>query len=114
MTQQGPDQFAPKNAFLRHLDHIAWAIFFIWVGLALLVDLPWGWFFLGVAVLILAVQFARRQMDAPVEGFWLACGVVLLVGALWQLVGISWPLLPTLLILLGVVLLGRVIIEIGR
>jgi hypothetical protein len=113
MTQQVSDQSA-KSGLLPHLDHIAWAIFFIWVGLALLVDLPWGWFFLGVAVLILTVQFARWQMDAPVEGFWAACGLVLLLGALWELVGISWPLLPALLILLGVVLLGKVIIGIGR
>ena len=105
---------ADKSGFLHHLDNIAWAIFFIWVGFALLVDLAWGWFFLGVAVLILAIQYARWQMSVSVDGFWLACGVALLLGALWQLLGISWPLLPALLILLGVVLLGKVVIGIGR
>jgi hypothetical protein len=110
MTQQDADPPADKSSSIRQLDHIARAIFFIWVGFALLVELPWGWFFLGVAALILAIQFARWQMNESVEGFWAGCGVVLLIGAIWQLLGISWPLLPALLILLGLVLLGKVII----
>jgi hypothetical protein len=77
------------------------------------VGLPLGWFFLGVAILILAIQYARWQMGVSVDGFWIACGVAVLLGALWQLLGISW-LLPALLILLGLMLLGKVIISIGR
>ena len=53
-------------------------------------------------------------MGVSVDGFWIACGVAVLLGALWQLLGISWPLLPALLIVLGVALLGKVIISIGR
>lgn len=110
MTQQVSDPTADKSSSIRQLDHIARAIFFIWVGFALLVELPWGWFFLGVAALILAIQFARWQMHESIDGFWVGCGVVLLIGAPWHLLGLSWPLLPALLILLGLVLLGKVII----
>jgi hypothetical protein len=45
-----------------------------------LAQLAWGWFLRGVGVLILAAQIARWQMDMEVEGFWLACGIVFLVG----------------------------------
>lgn len=94
--------------------NIAWSVFFIWVGFAMLVELPWGWFLFGIAVQILAVQFARLQMGKSVEGFWVACGVAFLLGALWQLLGLAWPLLPVLLILLGVLLLGKVVIGLRR
>ena len=107
-------QSADKSSFAQHLDHLAWSVLFIWVGFAMLVELPWGWFLLGIAVQILAVQFARSQMGKSVEGFWVACGVAFLLGALWQLLGLAWPLLPVLLILLGVVLLGKVVIGLRR
>jgi hypothetical protein len=76
--------------------------------------LPWGWFLLGVGVLILATQLVRWLMDMKIEGFWIACGAVFLAGALWTLVDLPWPLAPILLILLGVVLLGKAITGLGR
>ncbi len=114
MTQRVSYPSADKRDSIRQLDQIAWAVFFMWVGFALLVELPWGWFFLGIAVQILAVQFARWQMGESVDGFWVACGVAFLLGALWQLLGLAWPLLPVLLILLGAVLLGKVVISTWR
>jgi xanthosine utilization system XapX-like protein len=53
-------------------------------------------------------------MDMKIEGFWIACGAVFLAGALWTLVDLPWPLAPILLILLGVVLLGKAITGLGR
>jgi hypothetical protein len=96
------------------LDRVAWSIFFIWVGFTMLVELPWGWFLLGIAVLILAVQFARWEIGANIEGFWVACGVAFLLGSLWQLLGLAWPLLPVLLILLGLALLSKAIMSFKR
>ena len=114
MTQPISEPSADKSSSVRQLDHIAWSIFFIWVGIAMLVELPWGWFFLGIAVQILAVQFARWQIGAGVEGFWVACGVAFLLGAIWQLLRLAWPLLPVLLILLGVVLLSKAVMATRR
>jgi hypothetical protein len=73
-----------------------------------------GWFFTGVALLILSRQFARRLMGLEVEGFWVACGAVFLVGGLWTLLNLPWPLAPLLLILLGVAMLGKVVIGLRR
>ncbi len=98
----------------RKLDSIAWAVFFIWIGIAMLAEIPWGWFLVGVGVVILATQLARRQMSMPVEGFWIVCGAVLLVAGLWNVLTLPWPLAPILLILFGVALLGRAVIGIQR
>jgi hypothetical protein len=96
------------------IGSIAWAVFFLWAGIALLANLPWGWFLLGVGILILAGQIARWLMDMKIEGFWATCGVVLLAGGVWTLLNLPWPLAPILLILLGVVLLGKAVTSFGR
>jgi hypothetical protein len=98
----------------RKLDTFAWAAFFIWVGIAMLAELPWGWFLLGVGVLILAVQLVRLQINMKIEGFWVACGAVFLAGGLWKLLALPWPLAPILLILLGVALIGKAIVGVKR
>jgi hypothetical protein len=95
----------------RQIDSVAWALFFIWVGVAMLAPIPWGWFLVGVAVLILAVQLVRWQMGMTIESFWVACGAVCLAGGLWNVLELPWPLAPILLILLGVALLGKAVIK---
>lgn len=109
-------QFAPveKLESARKLDAIAWAIFFIWLGITMLAEIPWGWFLVGVGVLILATQLARRQMSTPVEAFWVVCGAVLLVAGLWNVLALPWPLAPMLLILFGAALLARAVISLKR
>ncbi len=93
----------------RQIGGIAWAVFFIWIGAAMLAEIPWGWFLVGVATVILAAQFARWQLGMAVEGFWVACGAVFLAGGLWNILELPWPLAPLLLIAFGLVLLGKVI-----
>ncbi|AND92591.1 hypothetical protein BDS110ZK25_78060 [Bradyrhizobium diazoefficiens] len=38
----------------RRIDSVAWAAFFIWVGIAMLMGVPWDWFLVGVGVLTLS------------------------------------------------------------
>lgn len=96
------------------IDALAWAVFFIWVGIAMLVSVPWGWFLLGVGVIILAAQFARWQLDIDIETFWVACGAVFFAGGLWTLLALPWPLAPILIIVLGLWLLGKAIVDAKR
>jgi hypothetical protein len=98
----------------QKIDYIAWAVFFIWVGIAMLAEVPWGWFLLGVGALVLTAQFARWQMNITIEGFWIACGAVFVAGGVWTLLALPWPLAPILLILLGVALLGKAIVGAKR
>jgi hypothetical protein len=111
----GQGSSTEKSELTRHLDSIAWAAFFIWIGIAMLVALPWGWFLVGLGILILAAQLARSHINIKIKGFWVACGAVFLIGGLWTVLNLaSWPVTPIVLILLGVVLLGKAVISIRR
>jgi hypothetical protein len=111
----GQGSSTEKSELTRRLDSIAWAAFFIWIGIAMLLAISWGWFLVGLGILILAAQLARSQANIKVEGFWVAWGAVFLIGGLWTVLNLaSWPLVPIVLILLGVVLLGKAIISIRR
>lgn len=93
----------------RYIDSIAWALFFIFVGIALLLQVPWGWFLTGVGIVIAAAQIMRWQSELKIEPFWVACAVVCFAGGVWDILALPLPLAPVLLIALGVVLLGRLI-----
>ncbi len=96
------------------IESVAWAVFFIWVGIALFAALPWGGFILGVSVRVLGAQYARWRTGQPVEAFWLICGGLFLVTAFWSLFGLSTPLVPLLIILFGAWLLGKALLEARR
>ncbi len=98
----------------RQIDSVAWAVFFIWVGIAMLAQVPWGWFLIGVGALILAAQLVRWQLNMEIERFWVACATVFLIGGVWHLFDLPLPLAPILLILLGLALLGKAVARICR
>ena len=111
----GQESSAEKSGRTGHLDSMARAIFIIWLGIAMLLAISWGWFLVGLGILILAAQLARSLMNIKIEGFRVAWGTVFLVGGLWTVLNLaSWPLAPIVLILLGMVLLGKAIISIRR
>ena len=86
-----------REAFARQLDAASWGLFTIWIGIALLIDVGWGWGLLGVAAIILGGGVIRWFKGLPIQGFWVAIGLILLVCALWELFGVSWPLIPVLI-----------------
>ena len=89
----------------ERLDKIGWALFFIWVGTGFLLDLGWGLGLFGIGVIILGGQFARKLFNVGLEGCWVVCGALFLMGGLWSLFGVTLPLLPILLIAAGIALL---------
>lgn len=95
-----------KNTRLaRRLDSAGWGLFFIWVGIALLMDLGWGVGLVGVAAITLGAQAARRCYGLRVEGFWVICGLALLVGGLWRMFEVEFSPIPILLIAAGAAVL---------
>jgi hypothetical protein len=87
------------------LDSLGWALFFVWLGVALLLDVGWGVGLVGVGVITLGGQAARKYFGLPLEGFWSVVGLIFLLGGAWELFEITVPLLPLLLIGAGLVLL---------
>lgn len=89
----------------KRLDAAAWGLFFVWVGVALIANLGWGLGMLGVGIIALAVQLARRQLGLAIERFWVVVGALFSLGGVWELLGVQFSLVPIVLIVAGVALL---------
>jgi hypothetical protein len=100
-----PPEPAGKKGLSEKLDAAGWGLFFIWVGIAFLADFGWGWGLVGVAAIILSEAALRWRLGLKVGGFWIAVGAVFLLGGLWELFRVPWPLAPVLLILCGLAIL---------
>ena len=93
-----------EKGLAGRLDKAGWGLFFIWIAIAFVADVGDGVGLLGVAVIVLGGQVARKSMGVPLEGFWLVVGVLFLLGALWELYSVELPLVPIVLGLAGIVL----------
>lgn len=89
----------------RKLDAAGWGLFFVWVGIALLLDVGWGIGLLGVGILTLGEQAVRRYFGLNIDGFWTVVGVLFLAGGFWEMAEIQFSMVPFLLILAGVAVL---------
>ena len=90
-----------RKRIAKQLDAAGWGLFFIWVGVSLLTDLSWGIGLVGVSAIVFLGQAARRSFGLRLEPFWVAVGVLFLLGGFWDLNSIDVDLLPILLILAG-------------
>jgi hypothetical protein len=68
-----------------------------------------GWSLLGISAIILGAQATLWRKVEKVDAFSVVCGLVFLVGGTWELFGLTWPLAPVLLILLGVGMLWNAV-----
>jgi hypothetical protein len=94
-----------KGALSHKLDAIGWGLFFIWMGIALLLDVGWGWGMVGIAVIILGEALIRKKMDLNVGGFWVVVGLLFLAGGLWELLEVQHSIAPFAIIAIGVAVL---------
>ncbi len=83
----------------------AWSLFFIWVGFSLLVEFETSTTLLGIGVILLLAQAARKVLGLKLEKVWAIVGVLFVVGPLWDVLDAELPLVPVLLILAGLALL---------
>lgn len=88
----------------RHLDSIGWALFFIWVGSAWLMELDLGIGLLGIAAITLGMQAVRWLLKLKMEGFWIVVGAAFAIGGVWELANIDKPLVPVLMVAVGLVI----------
>jgi hypothetical protein len=99
-----------QKRIAKRLEAAGWGLFFIWVGMSLLMDLSWGVGLIGVSAIILLGQAARRSFGLRLDLFWVVAGVLFLLGGVWELNSIDVDLLPILLILGG----GALIVSMFR
>ncbi len=97
------------RALVNKLDAVGWGLFFVWIGIALLADVGWGVGLLGVGVIAIGAQLARKYFALPIEGFWVVIGIAFAVCGLWELLNIkaSVPggILPILCVVAGIMIL---------
>lgn len=101
---------ASRRTLAKTLDAAGWGLFFIWIGVALLANIGWGVGLLGVGIITLGAQVARKYFALEVEGFWVAVGFLFVLGGIWELSSVRVSLVPILLIVVGAVLLVSALI----
>lgn len=85
---------------------MAWGLLFVWVGVGTLAQVGWGYGLIGVGVIILGAQLARRfVVGLELEAFSTAVGLIFLLGGIWELFSVQVELVPILCIAAGVALI---------
>jgi hypothetical protein len=97
--------FDDRRLTLQRLDAVAWGLFFLWVGIAFLTNLNWGIGLLGVGIIVLGGQAARRYVHLTLEVFWVVVGVLFIMGGVWELLSVRVGMIPIVCIVAGVLLL---------
>ena len=93
----------------RKLTAAGWGLFFIWVAIALLAELGAAVALLGIGIITLGCQMARRFFDLGLESFWVVVGCLLLLGGICHLLGVKLPIIPIVLILAGLAILASIL-----
>ncbi len=75
-----------SRALARRLNVTSRGLFFVWLGLAVLAHLGWGWTLTGIGVIVLGEQAARWKLDLKLSTAWTIGGAIFLIGGLWQLI----------------------------
>jgi hypothetical protein len=93
----------------KNLEVVGWAMFLIWIGIAMLADFGFVIGLFGVGIITLGSQTARKYFNFKVEGFWVIAGLLFVLGGIWELLKIEFNLLPILIIVAGLVFIIYVI-----
>ena len=105
-TVQQPPILGNREHSHRQLSAIAWGLLFIWVGVAVLFSVGWGYGLLGVGVIILMAQLAHLVVgEFRLDWFSIIVGVIFLLGGVWSVFSIQVGLVPVLCIAAGVALM---------
>ena len=100
------DQMAVnRSALNRKLEAAGWGLFFIWIGIALFGHIGWSAGLIGVGIITLGAQAARKYFDLKLEGFWVAVGFFFVVGGICNLFNVHLGFMLILCIVVGITLL---------
>ena len=95
--QNQKDRTEVKQGAARTIEVIAWGLFFIWVGIAYMLGVEKAIGLLGIGLITLFGQAARRYYNLKLEGFWVVVGACFIVGGLWEFFEPEFALFPILL-----------------
>jgi len=96
----------------RNFETIAWGALFIWWGITALVpSLPDGTTAIGIGLILIVVNVARRLSNVPISSFSTTIGILALIWGVLELAGVllslpfELPVFAILLIVLGAIVL---------
>lgn len=117
MHQPGSKQVTAPDGSVDRIDAFGWGLIFTWAGVAFLADVGWRAGILGVGLIALGAQGARRYVGLRFDLFGLAMGVAMVAWGAWGSVqqrfgtldvpGAFWPVL---FIAVGIALLMRAVL----
>lgn len=113
-SQAKSTQPTAEQLLNKRLEGIAWALFLIMIGGLGLVpksQVPEGVWLIGVGLIMLGLNVARRLNAIKMSGGTIVLGILALLSGLGSLLGVAMPLFPILLILLGVHALYDLVFE---
>ncbi len=108
---------AQKQALDKRLESIGWALFFVMSGILLVMPealVPAGAWLIGTGLIILGFSGIRYLYSIKIEGFWLVMGILALSFGLAEYFSLSFPILPILLILLGISIVYKAFLSKNR
>jgi len=109
---QVAEDFGTSKPLDKQLEAIAWALFLIMSGGIRLV--PEGTWLIGVGLIMLGLNLARYVNHIKTSGFTTILGLVALLAGIGDMLGGDLPVLAILLILVGIYLIFRNVIQRDR
>lgn len=103
-----------KKALDQRLDALGWGLFLIMIGGLWLAPegmIPEGTWLIGTGVIILGLMLIRYVNGIDVNAFWLIVGVIALGFGISDVFGLDLPVLPILLIIIGVHILLKPLLK---
>jgi hypothetical protein len=110
-NQVAGEQDAFKDALNKRLDTIGWGLFLLMLGGLWLAPegmVPEGAWLVGTGLILLALSAVRYLNGIEVSWFWVGLSVLALGAGIGEMVGLSLPVFPILLIIAGAATLFRV------
>lgn len=104
-SQGSVDKSTKKVALSKRLEDFGWAVLLIAIGTIWLVPdkmIPQGSWLIAVGLILLGLNAIRYFNGINMRGFSLAVGIVALVIGLGEFFGLTLPLFPIALIVIGV------------
>jgi hypothetical protein len=118
MTNQGNhipvDENTRKVALNKHLEDIGWGVLLITIGTIWLVPaklIPQGSWLIAAGLIMLGINAIRYFNGINMSGFSLVVGILALLAGLGEFFGLTLPLLAITLLVIGVVMLLKPLLE---
>ena len=85
----------------KRITTIGWGLFFIWLGLVLMLKAGTGLILLGVGIISLGMQVARKYAGLESDGFWIIVAILFVLVGTWEIFEIQTPMMAVLLVVVG-------------